>query len=132
MTRSFRRLHSLIPAVIHLPVTELLLDLTFQVLRDSVNGLSEEQDRSVRMLKEETMVEDRLLNDELDQIHESVAWARKPGAKDKGVPPPQMSEGIRFDLKLLVDREWVAGDYDDDNEAVVSRVPEKMVERRRE
>ncbi|CAN1820448.1 Protein ZW2 [Linum perenne] len=82
--------------------------LAFQVLRDSVNGLSEDQDRSVRMLKEETRVEERLLNDELARIHESVgsppvsAWARKRGAEEEGVPPPPMPEGIRFDLESLV------------------------------
>ncbi|CAN1132661.1 hypothetical protein LINPERHAP2_LOCUS7167 [Linum perenne] len=68
------------------------------------------------MLKEKTTVEERLLNDELDQIHKSVAWGRKHSAKEEGVPPQPMSEGIRFDLKLLSDREWVAGDYDDNNE----------------
>ncbi|CAN1131274.1 hypothetical protein LINPERHAP2_LOCUS6308 [Linum perenne] len=84
----------------------------------------EEQDRSVRMPKEETGVEEQdrrsLLNDELDQIHESVGSLPMSSMLPMLLMSP-MPEGIRFDLESLVDREWGFWRYADDDETARKR-----------
>ncbi|CAN1134248.1 Protein ZW2 [Linum perenne] len=89
--------------------------LAFRVLGDSVHDLSDEQERSVRRLKEETRVEERLLNDELARIHESVGappvsgWGRKRGSEvletaeeEEDTSAAPADGGIKSNLELLV------------------------------
>ncbi|CAN0879695.1 Protein ZW2 [Linum grandiflorum] len=84
--------------------------LAFRVLRDSVTSLSPEQDQSLKQIKEEIRVEERLLNDELARIHESVgsppvsAWARRRVTEEEAneAAPPPLPEGIKSDLETVV------------------------------
>ncbi|CAI0425323.1 unnamed protein product [Linum tenue] len=88
--------------------------LAFRVLRDSVNDLSEEQERRIARVREETRMEERMLNDELARIHESVGappvsgWGRKRGrvvlaaAADEGSANCPAPEAIRSALENLV------------------------------
>ncbi|CAL1378729.1 unnamed protein product [Linum trigynum] len=86
--------------------------LAFRVLRDSVNDLSEEQERRIARVREETRMEERMLNDELARIHESVGappvsgWGRTRGrevlAAEEGSGNGPAPEAIRSALENLV------------------------------
>ncbi|CAN0846695.1 Protein ZW2 [Linum grandiflorum] len=82
--------------------------LAFRVLGDSVHDLTDEQQRSIRRLKEETRMEERLLNDEMARIHESVGappvcgWGRKRGTAGEEETVTTADREIRSALELLV------------------------------
>ncbi|OAY43731.1 protein RESPONSE TO ABA AND SALT 1 [Manihot esculenta] len=62
--------------------------LAFRVINESVNDLSGEQSQRISRLIEETKVSERMMNDELARIHESIAspplldLARRKGRMD--------------------------------------------------